>query len=387
MKDFTFHCPTEVIFGRDAEQKTAAAAVRHGGSRLLVVYGGTSAVDSGLLDRLCRSFQEAGLVFRLLGGVRPNPRLGFVREGIEATIAMEADMIIGVGGGSVIDTAKAIAHGAANPGCDVWDFWLAKTPLTKSLPVGTVVTIPAAGSEMSDSAVITNEEASEKRGLSSPFNRPAFAVLNPALASTLPKFQIACGVTDTLMHTLDRYFTSVTGNDLTDEIAEGLMRVVIRNGRRVVNDPADYDAMSEIMWCAAVSHNGLTGLGGEKDFACHQLGHAVGALYDKAHGATLSALWESWARYVLPANPERFRRYAKNVWGIEGAEAGIEATVAFFREIGMPSCFSELGIGVLPDTALDTLADTCTYGRTRTIGNFMVLDYDDIRRIYTSANR
>ena len=329
MKDFTYHCPTEVIFGLDAELKTAEAAVRHGGSRLLVVYGGGSAVKSGLLDRLCRSFQEAGLVFRLLGGVRPNPRLGFVREGIETAVDMEADMVIGVGGGSVIDTAKAIAHGAANPGCDLWDFWLLKTPLTKSLPVGAVVTIPAAGSEMSDSAVITNEETCEKRGLSSQLNRPAFAVLNPALASTLPAYQVACGVTDTLMHTLDRYFTSVTGNDLTDEIAEGLMRTVIRNGGRAVKNPADYDAMSEIMWSAAVSHNGLTGLGGAKDFACHQLGHAVSALYDKAHGATLSALWESWSRYVLPINPDRFRRYAKNVWGVEGAEAGIGATVSF----------------------------------------------------------
>lgn len=387
MKDFTFYCPTEVIFGRDAELQTAAAAVRHGGSRLLIVYGGASAVDSGLLDRLCGSFQEAGLAFHLLGGVRPNPRLGFVREGIIAAVKIEADMIIGVGGGSVIDTAKAIAHGAANPGSDVWDFWLAKTPLTKSLPVGAVVTIPAAGSEMSDSAVISNEETCEKRGLGSNLNRPAFAILNPALAATLPVFQAACGVTDILMHTLERYFTSVTGNDLTDEIAEGLMRVVIRNGRRIVKDPADFDAMSEIMWCAAVSHNGLTGLGGAKDFASHQLGHAIAALYDKAHGATLSAVWESWARYVYPENPARFERYAKNVWGITGAEAGIEATVAFFKELGMPSCFSELGIGILPDASLDTLADTCTYGNTRTIGNFMVLGYDDIRRIYASANK
>lgn len=396
MKDFTFYCPTEVIFGRDAELQTAAAARKHGGSSLLVVYGGKSCVESGLLDRLCLSFQNAGLVFRLIGGVQPNPRLSFVRKGIQAAFHMRADMIIGVGGGSVIDTAKAIAHGAANPGCDVWDFWLAKKPLMKSLPVGAVVTIPAAGSETSDSAVLTNEETHEKRGLGTPLNRPAFAIMNPGLAATLPAFQAACGVTDILMHTLDRYFTSVTGNDFTDEAAEALMRVVIRNGRRVVKDRADYEAMSEIMWCASVSHNGFTGLGGVKDFACHQLGHAIGAVYDKAHGATLSAVWESWARYVLGNNPARFEKYAKNVWGATSAEAanansglaeiGIEKTVAFFRELGMPVCFSELGIGVLPNTALDALADLCTYSRTRTIGNFMVLNDDDIRCIYESAN-
>jgi alcohol dehydrogenase YqhD (iron-dependent ADH family) len=387
MKDFTFYCPTEVVFGRDAELQTARVAKMHGGSSLLVVYGGTSAVKSGLMDRLCASFRKEGLAFRLLGGVQPNPRLDFVRRGVEAALEMKADMILGVGGGSAIDTAKAIAHGAANPGVDVWDFWLNRQPLTKSLPVGAIVTIPAAGSEMSDSAVLTNEETCQKRGLGTTFNRPAFAILNPALAATLPKFQAACGVTDILMHTLERYFTSVTGNDFTDESAEALMRVVIRNGRRVVENPSNFEAMSEIMWCAAVSHNGFTGLGGSKDFASHQLGHAIGAIYDKAHGATLSVIWESWARYVLHQNPARFEQYAKRVWKADSADGGIEKTVAFFKKLGMPISFSELGIGVLSDTALDTLAESCTYGRTRAIGNFMVLDYADVRRIYASANR
>jgi alcohol dehydrogenase YqhD (iron-dependent ADH family) len=387
VKDFTFACPTEVIFGRDAELQAADIARKHGGSRLLVVYGGESAVKSGLIERLAAVFQKAGLVCRLLGGVQPNPRLGFVREAIQTAVEMKADMIIGVGGGSVIDTAKAIAHGAANPDVDIWDFWLSRKQLKNSLPVGAVVTIPAAGSEMSDSAVLTNEQTKEKRGLGTPLNRPALAILNPALAATLPRFQAACGVTDILMHTLDRYFTSVTGNDLTDEIAEALMRVVIRNGRRVVHDPKDYEAMSEIMWCSSVSHNGITGLGGVKDFSVHQLGHAIGAFYDKAHGATLSAVWESWARYVLQTSPERFEKYAKNVWCVSGAEAGIEATAAFFKELGMPVCFSELGIGILPGTALDDLAFACTYGKTRTIGSFKVLGFEDIRCIYTSANR
>lgn len=387
MKDFTFQSPTEVIFGRDAEMQTAAASKRHGGSRLLVIYGGESVVRSGLLDRISNSLSDAGLAFRLLGGVKPNPRLDYVRKAIQASLEMKADMILGVGGGSVIDTAKAIAHGAANPDVDVWDFWLNRQPLTKSMPVGTVLTIPAAGSEMSDSAVLSNEETQEKRGLGTQLNRPAFAILNPALAATLPAFQVACGVTDILMHTLERYFSPVTGNDFTDEVAEALMRVVIRNGRRVVINPDDYDAMSEIMWCSSVSHNGFTGLGGVKDFASHQLGHAIGGIYDKAHGATLSAVWGSWARYVLGTNPARFEKYAKNVWGADSAEAGIEKTVAFFAEIGMPVSFSELGIGTLSDEELDALAFNCTYGKTRTIGNFMVLGYDDIRAIYSSANK
>ncbi len=387
MRDFTFHTPTEVIFGRDAELKTGRAAKKYGASSVLVVYGKGSVVRSGLLDRVCKSLDEEGLSYRQFGGVEPNPRVGLTREAIKTAIDMKADMIIGVGGGSVIDTAKAIAHGAANPDVDIWDIWLRKQPIEKSLPVGAVVTIPAAGSEMSDSSVLTNEETQEKRGLSTQLNRPAFAIMNPALATTLPIYQVACGVTDIYMHTLERYFSPVTGNDFTDEVAEALMRVVIRNGRRVVKDPTDYDAMSEIMWCSSVSHNGLTGLGGEKDFSAHQLGQAIGGIYDKAHAATLSAVWGSWAWYVLKTNPSRFEKYAMNVWGVETAEEGIEKTVEFFSEIGMPITLSELGIGILSDTELDALAVKCTYGKSRTIGSFKVLDYDDILKIYEAANK
>ncbi len=386
MRDFTYWCPTEVIFGRDAELKTAEAAARHGGSRLLVVYGGQSAVRSGLLDRLCGGFKDKGLHYELLGGVRPNPRLGFVREGVKNALAMGADMIIGVGGGSAIDTAKAIAHGAANPETDVWDFWLRVKTVEKSLPVGAVLTVPAAGSETSDSAVITNETEGEKRGLSTHFNRPAFAIMNPALAATISRFQAACGVTDILMHTLERYFCPETGNAFTDEVAEALMRTVVRFGKRAVEDPADYEAMSELMWCGSVSHNGFTGLGGTKDFASHQLAHELGAVFDVAHGAALSSVWGSWASYVMGKNPARFAKYAKNVWGLEGAGAGIERTVGFFRELEMPTCLSDLGIGFLTDRELDRLALGCTYGRTRTIGSFMTLDYADIRSIYAAAN-
>ena len=395
MRDFTFYCPTEVLFGRDAEMKTADAARRHGGNRLLVVYGGESAEKSGLLDRICGTLDEEGLAYSLFKGTQPNPRLDFVERGVKAAIETKADMILGVGGGSAIDAAKAIAHGAANPDSDLWDFWQGKKTLVKTLPVGAVVTIPAAGSETSDSSVLLNEETGIKRGLSTPLNYPRFAVMNPALGVTLPKYQIACGVTDILMHTLERYFSPVTGNALTDEMAEALMRVVVRFGKRVVEDPSDYEAMSEMFWCGSLSHNGLTGLGGLKDFANHQLGHALGAVYDMTHGAAISAVWESWARYVLgmipgnhtPREPERFERFAKNVWDAKGAETGINKTVAFFKTLGVPTSLSELGIGILSDTQLDDLSDRCSYGKTRTIGSFMTLDYRDIRNIYAAANR
>ncbi|NLO47020.1 MAG: iron-containing alcohol dehydrogenase [Clostridiales bacterium] len=395
MRDFTFYCPTEVLFGCDTELRTADAVKRYGGNRLLVVYGSESAEKSGLLDRICGTLEEEGLAYSLFKGAQPNPRLDFVERGVKAAIAAKADMILGVGGGSAIDAAKAIAHGAANPDSELWDFWQGKETLVKTLPVGAIVTIPAAGSETSDSSVLLNEAIGIKRGLSTPLNYPRFAVMNPALAATLPKYQVACGVTDILMHTLERYFSPVTGNALTDEMAEALMRVVVRFGKRVVEDPSDYEAMSEMFWCGSLSHNGLTGLGGLKDFANHQIGHALAAVYDKAHGATLSAVWESWAKYVLgiipgnatPKNPERFAQYAKNVWGEKDAEAGIYKTVEFFRELGVPTCLSELGISILSDEQLDKLSDRCSYGKTRTIGSFMTLSYRDIRNIYAAANR
>lgn len=303
--------------------------------------------------------------------------------------------MLGVGGGSVLDTAKAIADGAANPQYDVWnDFWLKKVTVPGALPVGAVLTIPAAGSETSDSAVITNDETKEKRGVNSPFHRPKFAVLNPELTYTLPPFQLTCGIVDIMMHTLERYFNPITTNELSDEFAEGLLRTTIRNGRRAVSHPGDYQAMSELMWCGSRSHNGLTGLGGKMDFATHQLGHELGAMFDVTHGASLSATWGSWARYVISANPSRFAQYAVKVWGLSadgkddmtlGLE-GIAATEDFFRELDMPTCLSELGIGVLPEETVSELAYRCSFKNTRTIGTFRVLDQGDILKIYQAAN-
>ena len=394
MHDFTYWSPTEVVFGRDTETQVADYVKKYGGSHALLVYGGGSVVRSGLLDRVCAALDEAGIAHDAFGGVQPNPTVEYAREGVRAAIDCGADFILAVGGGSAIDTAKGIAHGAANPDIDIWQFWSGEVPVEKSMPVGVILTIAAAGSETSASSVLTNRETGSKRGLDNvSFNFPKFAIMDPALAGTLPRYQVACGVTDIMMHTLDRYFTPVD-NELTDAIAEALLRTVIAYGAPAVKDPTDYEAMSEVMWCGSVSHNGLTGLGGPGDFAPHQLGHELSAMFDIAHGASLSAIWGDWAEYVCHAKLLRFVRYAKNVWHItegsdeEIAAAGIRATVDYFKSIGVPTCFSEAEeIGVQSEDVLRELTERCTFGGTRTIGSFRVLDGKDILKIYQAANR
>lgn len=394
MQSFEFYSPTKIIFGPGTEQQVGAQAVSFGARRVLVVYGGHSAVKSGLLDRVLASLKDSGLACEILGGVHPNPRLSLVREGLKKALDFQADFLLAVGGGSVIDTAKAIADGAANPELDIWDdIWLKKVPLEKALPVGVVLTIPAAGSESSDSAVLTKDETLEKRGLGSNLQRPRFAIMNPELTFTLPPYQVSCGIVDIMMHTMDRYFNPVTTNELTDEIAEGLLRTVIRNGRRALEHLGDYQAMSELMWAGSLSHNGLTGLGGSMDFATHQLGHELSARFDAAHGATLAAMWGSWARYCLDTDPARFARFGVKVWGLEDkgdenalAQAAIQATEDYFRSIGMPTSISEILGSVQPPEMLETLTRGCTFQGQRTIGSFRVLGHDDILAIYKLAN-
>ena len=389
MQPFQFYLKTEVVFGPGCESRTGELAKKHGGHRVLVVYGGGSCVRSGLLERICGDLTAQGLSFDTFGGVRPNPRLSHARLGVEKALAMQADLILAVGGGSAIDTAKAIAVGAAAPGTDLWSFWTREAPVERSLPVGVVLTLPATGSEMSDSAVLTDEQTLCKRGLSTDFNRPAFAVLDPRLAATLPKYQVACGVTDILMHTLDRYFNPVSTNELTDALAEALLRVVLDNGTKVYENPADEQAMGEIMWAGSVSHNGLTGLGGKKDFAVHQLGHAISAKYDVAHGASLSAVWRAWAETVAGADGyARFARFGRTVWGIAepddeaAAKLAIDKQVAYFKALDMPTSLKDLG-----ELDEQALAELCSYGKTRTIGSFRVLDYDAILAIYRRAKQ
>ena len=393
MQSFQYYIKTNVVFGEGSVSRAAELVKKHGGSRVLVVYGGGSAKRSGLLDRVFALLDEALLPYDSIGGVQPNPRVELAREGVKRAVEFRADLILAVGGGSVIDTAKAIAHGAANPETDIWEFWKRREVLTRSTPVGVILTIPAAGSETSDSAVLTNEQEQEKRGLNTDLNRPAFAILDPKLAMTLPTRQLSCGVTDILMHTLDRYFTPADDNELTDALAEALLRVVIRNGPKVVENENDLHAMSEIMWCGSVSHNGLTGLGAPREFTTHQLGHALSEKFDAIHGETLSAMWGSWARYVWETKPARFARFARNVWDVDDVDAdeaamlGIEATENFFRSLHMPVSLGDLkDVGVQSEEGLQELALRCSYQKTRTIGSFRVLGYDDMLEIYRLAN-
>ena len=393
MQSFQYYIKTDVVFGEGSVCRTAELVKKHGGSRVLVVYGGGSAKRSGLLDRVFALLDEALIPYDSIGGVQPNPRVELAREGVKRAVEFRADLILAVGGGSVIDTAKAIAHGAANPETDIWEFWKRRAVPTRSTPVGVILTIPASGSETSDSAVLTNEQECEKRGLNTDLSRPAFAILDPKLAMTLPTRQLSCGVTDILMHTLDRYFTPADDNELTDALAEALLRVVIRNGPKVVENENDLHAMSEIMWCGSVSHNGLTGLGAPREFTTHQLGHALSEKFDAIHGETLSAMWGSWARYVWETKPARFARFARNVWDVDDVDAdeaamlGIEATENFFRSLHMPVSLGELkDVGVQSEEGLQELALRCSYQKTRTIGSFRVLGYDEMLEIYRLAN-
>lgn len=391
MQNFTQYAPTEIVFGKDSHLQTGDEIVKWGGHKVLIVYGGGSVVKSGLLKSIKATLKEAGIDYQEIGGVQPNPRLSFAEKGVKKAVEMRADFILGVGGGSVIDTAKAIAHGAANPEKKLWDIWTKKVPLTKSLPVGCVLTIAAAGSETSDSAVLTNEKIGKKTGIGTIFNRPKFAVMNPELTYTLPKYQISCGIVDIMMHTLERYFIPNQSNQMTDEIAEGLLRVVIENGRKARKDSHDYDAMSEIMWCGSLSHNNLTGLGRDKDFSVHKLGHALGAKYDFAHGATLSAVWGAWAEYVCRYDIPRFAHYAEKVWGIQredeetAAKAGIDATVEYFREIEMPVNLKELGAGDVTEDELRELSMDATMGGTVKLSKIKELEVEDVYQIFQAA--
>ncbi|MGN0158310.1 MAG: iron-containing alcohol dehydrogenase [Brotaphodocola sp.] len=392
MHAFTYHSPTEVVFGKDSELKTAQQIRKYGGSRVLIVYGGGSVIRSGLLDRVCKNLKDEHLQYELFGGAKANPTVEHARDGVRLAAAWNADFILGIGGGSAIDTAKSIAIGAVTPDIDIWDYWSrAKTPIT-ALPHGAILTIPAAGSETSDSAVLTNTETGVKRGLGTQLNRPKFAIMNPELCCTLPVYQVACGVVDIMMHTLDRYFNPLD-NEMTDSIAEALLRTTIAKGPIAVQNPHDYDSMSELAWAGSLSHNGLTGLGGKPDFAVHQLGHELSAMFDTAHGASLSTVWGAWALTVYQAKPARFARYARNVWGLDDPDEnalalkGIQATVDFFCSLDMPTGFGEnKDIGVQDDAVLRDLAYRCTYQRSRTIGTFQVLGEEDIYKIYKKAN-
>ena len=391
MFDFKYFTPTKVIFGRNTEQRVAELVREFGGNKVLIHYGGGSVVRSGLLKRVTDALDAAGIPWVSLGGAVPNPRLGLVYEGIELCKREGVDFLLAVGGGSAIDSAKAIGYGVANEG-DVWDFYDYKRKASGCLPLGVILTIAATGSEMSDSSVITKEEGLVKRGYSSDYGRAKFAIMNPELTMTLPDYQTACGCADIMMHTMERYFTNGGNMEITDSIAEGLMRTVMTNAEILVKDPKNYDARAEVMWAGSLSHNGLTGCGSDGgDWMTHKLEHELGGLYDVAHGAGLAAIWGSWARYVYKNCLPRFRRFAVNVMGVEPvgpdeaiALKGIEAVEAFYRRINMPTNLRELGVSPTEEE-LETMARKCAIGVGGAKGSARLLDESDMLAIYKAS--
>ena len=390
MNDFVYYTPTKIIFGKNTEQQCGGLIKAHKCRKVLIHYGGQSALRSGLVDKIKASLEAEGLAYVTLGGVVPNPRLSLIREGIELAHREGVDFVLAVGGGSVIDSAKAIAYGAANEG-DVWDYYMGKRKPDACLPIGCVVTIAAAGSEMSSSTVVTNEENGFKRSFKTDMARPAFAIMNPELTLTLPAFQTACGCVDILMHTMERYFGHGSNMDITDSISEGLMRTVMHHATVLRDTPAAYDSRAEVMWAGSLSHNGLTGCGSDGgDWATHMIEHELSGMFDVAHGAGLSAIWASWARHVLPHRPDRFALFAEKVMGVARAESdavtglrGIEAMEAFFRSLNMPTSLKELDLAPT-DAQLAEMAEKALVGKSH-IGSVKKLLPPDIVAIFAAS--
>lgn len=391
--NFEYFSPTRVIFGKETEKQTGKLIREYGGSRVLVLYGGKSAVRSGLLDLVKESLKEEELYFQELGGIVPNPHLDKVYEGIEIGKNEGIDFLLAVGGGSVIDTAKAIAYGLGEPEKDVWELYEHTRKARKCLPVASVLTIAAAGSETSRSSVITNEKTLEKRAYDDNLARPKFAIMNPEFTKTLPDYQTESGCTDIMMHTMERYFTNGGNMEITDALAEGLLRTVMENAKILHTEPDNYDARAEIMWAGSLAHNDLTGCGNDGgDFMSHKLEHELGGMFDVTHGAGLAAIWPSWARYVYKYCLPRFVKYAKNVMGVtagdseeETALLGIKAMEEFYHSIGMPVNLKELGIHPTEEQIRE-MAEGCLKASGSATGSAKKLDLQDMIRIYQMAN-
>ena len=392
MKDFNYYAPTEVVFGKESEEQVARLVKKYGGTKVLVHYGGQSAIRSGLLPKICELLQNAGIDFVQLGGVVPNPRLSLAQKGIELCRKEGIDFILAVGGGSVIDSSKCIAYGVPYEG-NVWDFYLGKAKATAMLPLAAVLTIPAAGSEMSESSVITNEEGDVKLGYSNSLSRPKFAIMNPCRTFTLPPYQTAAGVTDMMMHTMERYFTKDDDMDLTTEVAEAMLRSMKNAVFAVLKNPEDYRYRAQIMWGGSLMHNGLTGCGVSDDWATHQLEHELSGMFDVTHGAGLAAIWPSWARYVMQENVSRFVRFAVNVMDVPNdftdpvgtALKGIEAMERFYHAIGMPINIKELIGRDITDEEIKEMTRKCSRDYQRTCGCLKVLKAEDMQAIYQMA--
>lgn len=399
MLKFNYYSPTRIVFGAGTVNEIGTLIRDFKVKKVAVVFGGNSAKKSGLIDIVEDRLKSEGMDVILLGGVVPNPLLSKAKEMTKEAVKFGAEFVLAVGGGSVIDTAKFVAIGVASPDTDIEEFFFQRKKVEKSLPIGTVLTIAAAGSETSDSAVLTDDVTGThiKKGITTDYNRCKFAIMDPELTYTLPKYQIGAGVADIFMHTSERYFTDILGNHLTDEMAEGLFRDIIKFGPIGVKSPTDYEAMSEIMWCGSVSHIGLTGLGAkgdtprDGDWSCHQLGMAISALFDSTHGATLSAIWASWANYVKDANIQRFAEFTRKVYKTDEADderaanKGIEKTVEFFESVGMPVNLHDLLNREVSEKDCEELAINCSYKKSRSIGSFKSLSYDDMYNIYMAA--
>jgi alcohol dehydrogenase YqhD (iron-dependent ADH family) len=388
MQNFTYQNATRVIFGKGTED-TVGAEVKKCGKKVLLHYGSGSIKKTGLYDRAVKSLKSAGVDFIELGGVKPNPRLSLVREGIDMCRKNGVDFILAVGGGSAIDSAKGIAAGAFYEG-DVWDLYMRKGTAVKAIPLGVILTIPAAGSETSQFSVVTNEEGWLKRDIGYEFLRPQFAILNPELPFTLPAYQVAAGATDIMAHLMERYFTNVRNVEFSDRLIEASLVTMINNVPKVLKNPQNYDAWAEVMWTGTQAHSDLLGMGRIGDWASHGIEHEISAIYDIAHGAGLAIIFPAWMKYVMKHDMDIFVQFAVRVFKVEQdfhntettALAGIAKLEDFFRSIGMPVRFSDAGLG---DERFEEMADKCTSGDTQKAGNFVQLGKDDVYKIYQLA--
>jgi len=392
MLNFEYYAPTRVIFGKDTHHNVGEIIKEYGFKKILLHYGQGSIKKSGLYDEVVASLRKSDIDFVELGGVEPNPKLSLVKEGVELVKSGGVELILAVGGGSVIDSAKLIsvaAYGDREP----WDYSSKVAVAKGAIPLATILTIAASGSEMSASCVITNEENKLKRGFGSKYMRPLFSICNPCLTYTVSSYQTACGIVDIMMHTLERFFTTSEPFCITDEMAEGVLRAVLKAGKDVMKDPTDYNARANLMWAGSISHNDLTHAGTEFMLVCHQLEHELSGMYDEvAHGAGLAIIYPAWAKYIYKYNPGRFSQLAVNVCNIasfdktdeELALEGIEFMENYFKSIGMPTRLSDLGIEIT-DESIDEMSEKCTFFGKREIHDYKNLNKEEIKEIFNLA--
>lgn len=392
MNNFNYYTPTKIVFGANTENQVGSLIKEQKCQKVLIHYGGQSAIKSGLLDRVKASLKVANIDYIEIGGVVPNPRLSLVYQGIELCKKENVDFILAVGGGSVIDSAKAIGYGVTNSG-DVWDFYEYTRKPDSCLPIGVILTIAAAGSEMSNSSVITNDNGGIKRGYSSDYARPKFAIMNPELTMTLPPYQTSCGIVDILMHTMERYFTNQGTSDLTDSLAESLLKTVMHYGTILMEEPNNYKARAEIMWASSLSHNGLMACGTKDngDWSTHKLEHELSGMYDIAHGAGLAAIWASWARYVYKDGQERFLKFAQNVMDIPYTKddattiiLGINKMESYFESLNMPTSITKLGIKPVAEDLIK-MSKKCSKAVNGSCGSIKKINETDMLTIYKNA--